>query len=66
MDTISELREVYRGLWLAEYTSYRLGTALGRYDAELEYWRRFQARLWEMRRTFRQGTPLPPIDSLRN
>jgi hypothetical protein len=65
MDTIAELRDVYRTQWQAEHTSYRLGTALGRYDAEYEYWRRFQARLWELRRTLRDGTALPPLDSLR-
>jgi hypothetical protein len=65
MDIITELREIYRGLWLKEYTSYRLGSALGRFDAEFEYWRRFQARLWELRRTHRQGTAMPPLESLR-
>jgi hypothetical protein len=44
MDTITGLREMYRQLWLAEYTPYRLGTTLGRFDAEYEYWRRLQSR----------------------
>jgi hypothetical protein len=65
MDLITELRDMYRVQWNAEYTSYRLGSAIGRFDAEYEYWRRFQARLWELRRTHEEGTPLPPIDSLR-
>jgi hypothetical protein len=66
MDLIAELRDIYRAQWLTEYTPYRLGTALGRFDAEFEYWRRFQARLWDMRRGFQQGKPLPPLDSLRH
>ncbi|MCC6390728.1 MAG: hypothetical protein IT167_09000, partial [Bryobacterales bacterium] len=66
MDLITELREIYRTQWNAEYTSYRLGSALGRFDAEYEYWRRFQARLWELRRTHEQGAPLPSLDSLRH
>jgi hypothetical protein len=65
MDAIMELREIYRGQWQAEYTEYRLGPALGRFDAEYEYWRRFQARLWEVRRMFEPGRPLPPLESLR-
>jgi hypothetical protein len=65
MDSITELRDVYKSLWQAEYTDYRMGTALGRYDAEFEYWRRLQSRLWELRRIYKEGTPLPPLDSLR-
>jgi hexosaminidase len=65
MDLITELKDLYKHEWEAEYTPYRLGSALGRFDAEYEYWRRFQARLWELRRGFRPGTPLPPLDSLR-
>ena len=37
LDAISSLRESYRGEWLAQYTEYRLPTALGRWDAEYEY-----------------------------
>jgi hypothetical protein len=66
MDLITELRELYRAAWQAEYTPYRLGAALGRFDAEYEYWRRFQAKLWEMRRNFKEGSPLPALDSLRH
>ncbi len=65
MDTISELREVYRQAWDAEYEPYRRAAALGRFDAEYEYWRRLQARLWEVRRTFRNGGSVPTIESLR-
>jgi hypothetical protein len=65
MDLITELRDVYRVQWQAEYTPYRLGPALGRFDAEYEFWRRFQARLWEVQHTYREGKPLPALDSLR-
>jgi phage terminase Nu1 subunit (DNA packaging protein) len=65
MDLIAELRDLYKQQWQAGYTGYRLGAALGRFDAELEYWRRLQARLWELRRAYRPGTPLPPLESLR-
>jgi hexosaminidase len=64
MDGITELRTEYRQAWLEEYTPYRLGAALGRFDAEYEYWRRVQARIWEMQRTFKAGTP-PALEALR-
>lgn len=63
MDEIGELREIYRERWDAEYTPYRRATALARFDAELEYWRKFQARVWEFGRTFRQGGNWPALES---
>jgi hypothetical protein len=65
MDSITELRELYRKAWEAEYTTYRMGSALGRFDAEYEYWRRMQARFWEIQRTFKPGVALPTLDTLR-
>jgi hypothetical protein len=63
MDTITELREVFRSLWLAEYTPYRLASALGRFDAEYEYWRQIQARFQAFSRTYHEGEALPPLES---
>jgi hypothetical protein len=65
MDLITELRDLYRSAWQAEYTPYRMATALGRFDAEYEYWRKFQARVWEVRRNYKEGTPAPTLDSVR-
>jgi hypothetical protein len=65
MDLITELRDQYRAAWDAEYTPYRRAAALGRFDAEYEYWRRFQARVWEARRNFKEGSPAPTLDSIR-
>lgn len=65
MDGITELREEYRRAWNAEYTPYRQGSAIGRFDAEYEYWRRLQARLWEVRRGLKDGSAMPSLDSLR-
>ena len=64
MDEISELRDDYRSLWLSEYTPYRLASALGRWDAEYEYWRSFQARLYRVKKQRRNGEALPPLGSL--
>ena len=40
MDRITDLKTAYRTEWLLEYTPYRLGSALGRWDSEYQYWRR--------------------------
>jgi hexosaminidase len=64
MDGITGLRDMYRVNWLAEHTPYRLGTALGRWDAEYEYWRQLQARLWSLAASYRAGEPLPSLESI--
>jgi hypothetical protein len=63
MDAISELRQTYRALWLAEYTPYRLASALGRWDAEYDYWRRMQERFEAFARSYNWRDMLPPLDS---
>ena len=65
MDTISGMREDYRLAWEAEYTSYRKQAALGRWDAEYEYWRRLQARIWEFMAQFKDHDPLPSLQTFR-
>jgi hypothetical protein len=64
MDEMTELRRIYRANWLAEYTPYRLEKALGRWDAEYEYWRGLQARFGAFQREHKSGEPLPPLDSI--
>ncbi|HXJ93568.1 MAG TPA: hypothetical protein VMT20_11870 [Terriglobia bacterium] len=64
MDAITGLREEYRQEWLAEYTPYRLASALGRWDAEYEFWRQFQARLTAFSNSSKEGDTLPPLSSL--
>jgi hypothetical protein len=64
MDEITELRRIYRANWLEEYTPYRLGKALGRWDAEYEFWRGLQARFRAFSRGYKSGEPLPPLDSI--
>jgi hexosaminidase len=66
LDTISEMREEYRLAWDSEYTPYRKQAALGRWDAEYEYWRRLQARIWEFMAQFKDHDPLPPLQSFRH
>jgi hypothetical protein len=64
MDGIMGLREAFRAGWLAEYSSYRLAAALGRWDAEYEYWRRLQERFRVFSTDFREGDTLPPLDTV--
>jgi hypothetical protein len=59
------MREEYRIAWDAEYLAYRRQSALGRWDAEYEYWRGLQARLWEFMAQFKDHDPLPPLQSFR-
>jgi hypothetical protein len=65
MGGISELRAHYREEWLGEYTPFRLAFALGRWDAEYEYWRRMQEKFQGFFRHYKQGDPLPALDSFR-
>lgn len=63
MDGITELRELYRNAWLAEYTPYRLASALRRWDAEYEFWRHLQARFQAFGNTYHEGDTLPSLDA---
>ena len=65
MDEISDLREAYRSAWLSEYTDHRLGSVMGRWNAEYEYWRRLQTRMWDVLHGFKDGDTLPPLEELR-
>jgi len=64
MDAITELRPLYRAEWMDEYSPYRLASALGRWDAEYEYWRRLQQRLQQFSDSSHEGDVLPPLEKL--
>lgn len=64
MDAITELRGPYSSEWLQEYTPYRLESALRRWDAEYEYWRKLQQRLQQFSDTSHEGDVLPPLEAL--
>jgi hypothetical protein len=61
IDGVAQLRSPYRDAWLSQYTDYRLATALGRWDAEYEYWRRAQARFETFEGNFKEGESLPSL-----
>lgn len=63
MDAITELRAQYRSAWLEEYTPYRLASAIGRWNAEYEYWRQLQSRLLRFSDSSHEGETLPPLSS---
>jgi hypothetical protein len=64
MDRITDLKPAYQAEWLEEYTPYRLGAALGRWDAEYQYWRGVHQKLTEFNDSTHAGDPLPPLDEV--
>lgn len=65
MDSITSLKDDYAQAWKQEWTMYRYGTALGRWDAEYEYWRKLQANIEEARYKYKTGDTFPTLESLR-
>jgi hexosaminidase len=64
MDRITDLKPAYRAEWLEAYTPYRLGSALGRWDAEYQYWRRVHEKLRHFNESTHPGDPLPPLNDV--
>jgi hexosaminidase len=64
MDGITGTRALYRKAWLEQYTPYRLGTALGHWDAEDLFWLRAQRNFEDFRRSFQTGETLPSLHHL--
>jgi len=64
MDRISGLKPAYRSEWLEEYTPYRLGAALGRWEAEYQYWRGVHEKLRHFNDSTKTGDSLPPLNEV--
>ena len=64
MDAASELHDAFRDAWLLEYTPYRLRAALGRWDAEYQYWLRLQNRFRHSTTGLKEGDHLPSLESI--
>jgi hypothetical protein len=64
MDAITDLRPQYCSAWLEEYAPYRLDSALGRWDAEYQYWRALQERLVVFSQSSHEGLLLPPLETI--
>jgi hypothetical protein len=66
LDAVIELKEMYQKSWLNEYTTFRLGVGLAKYDLEFQYWLKLQRRLDEISSHFKAGDELPSLESLFN
>jgi len=64
MDRITDLKPAYRAEWLEEYEPYRLGAALGRWDAEFQFWRGAHEKLRHFNESTHQGDALPPLEQV--
>lgn len=64
LDAIIEMKEMFQKAWLYEYTTFRLGIALGKYDAEFQFWLRFQRSLETFNQYYKEGDPLPSLESI--
>jgi len=62
MDAIIEIKGDFQKAWLNEYTPFRLGIALGKYDLEFQFWLKFQRRLENL--NYLEGDVLPSLESL--
>lgn len=65
VDTVTNLRDRYREAWLMESTSYRLGSALARWDAECDLWRSTWSRVESFLRHRPKADEFPSIEILR-
>lgn len=64
MDAASQIASSFRSAWLAEYTPYRLGAAVGRWDNEYSYWLRLQNRFRSVTSGLKEGSSLPSLESV--
>ncbi len=64
LDVIMSTKELFSKAWLLEYTPFRLGVALGKYDYEYQFWLKFQLRLERLYQYYNDGDALPSLESL--
>ncbi len=64
MDYSGDLQLSYRAAWLDSYTPYRLGTVMGKWKSEFEYWWKLQRRFHDLDSAFHKGDALPPLESI--
>ncbi|MGZ8558228.1 MAG: beta-N-acetylhexosaminidase [Chitinophagaceae bacterium] len=64
LDAITELKELFKKAWLMEYTDFRLGIAIGKYDEEFRFWLKFQRGLEEVHQNYVKGDVLPSLESI--
>jgi hypothetical protein len=64
MDLISEVRDRFHDVWLAQFTPFRLRGTLLKFDLEFQYWWKLQMRIREITEGYRNGDALPPLESV--
>lgn len=64
MDIVSELRDRFHDVWLAEYTSFRLRATLEKFDLEFQYWWKLQMRIREVTEHYKNGDALPELEKM--
>lgn len=64
MDLISELRDRFHDVWLAQFTPFRLRETLGKFDLEFQYWWKLQMRIREITDQYRNGDALPALQTV--
>jgi hypothetical protein len=64
MDAFTQTRQNYREAWMEQYTPYRMGTALGRWDAEYLFWEHAQLNFESVRNGFKTGQTLPTLQEI--
>ena len=64
LDGIVTTKELFSKAWLMEYTTFRLGVALGKFDYEYQFWLKFQLRLERLYQHYNDGDALPSLESL--
>jgi len=62
LDITLETKDIFLKAWNNEYEQYRIGWAVGRFDAEFQFWMRFWRALEQI--TYKEGEKLPPLESL--
>lgn len=63
-DAIVETKEMFRKAWLNEYTPFRLGIPMAKFDMELQYWSKISKRLNTLAWNYKDNEELPNLQSL--
>lgn len=63
-DAITENKKRFEKAWLNEYTDFRIGIALAKFDMELHYWMKLRTRLDAVRWSVKPDEPLPAYELL--
>ncbi|MEP6595737.1 MAG: beta-N-acetylhexosaminidase [Ginsengibacter sp.] len=63
-DAVTETKEMFRKAWLDEYTSFRLGIPMAKFDMELQYWFKIKKKLDSLSKNYKDNEEFPSLQSL--